>query len=120
MCILASVLVVGHFAAAAITAQSPPAPDELATAAQECITKVAPGMARVTVVACAGENRIAVYQRHNWPFMDLVYEYEAIKLRIASDADAGKISQEEYTVKMRAASSDYRADRSPLSNITAT
>src|SRR6184192_1400880 len=39
-------------------------------------------------LACAGENRIAVYQRHNWPFMDLVYEYEAIKLRIASDADA--------------------------------
>ena len=75
---------------------------------------------RFHIVVCAGENRIAVYQRHNWPFMDLVYEYEAIKLRIASDADAGKISQEEYTVKMRAASSDYRADRSPLSNITAT
>src|SRR5437879_11958706 len=103
MCILASVLVVGHFAAAAITAQSPPAPDELATAAQECITKVAPGIARVTVVACAGENRIAVYQWHNRPFMELVYEYEAITVRIASHADVGKISKQEYTVKVRAA-----------------
>ena len=90
-------------------AQAPTLSDELSAAVENCIAKAEPGTPRAEVISCAGSERIAVYQRWDWPFMDLVYEYEAITLRIASDADVGKISQAEYSAQIRAANLDYRA-----------
>lgn len=55
-----------------------------------------PKLTRVERVQCMNDGMTKVYTAFNFPYMDLVYQFEASQLSSAASADAGKITQDEF------------------------
>lgn len=65
---------------------------------------------RVETISCVNDGMTGTYRSAYWPYMDLVYHFESVVLLAAAQADAGKISQQEYVANVGAAVLQFNAD----------
>ena len=56
-----------------------------------------PQVSRVERVKCVNDGFTQAYVAFRFPYMDLVYQFEIAQLGSAADADAGRITQEEFS-----------------------